>query len=40
MHNVKLIRRRFPHHQRAILGGLLLLSGSALALGLGLMLLN
>lgn len=40
MHNLKLIRRRFPSHAGQIILGLALFSGSAIAVGLGLLLLR
>jgi hypothetical protein len=40
MHNVKLIRRRFPNQSNRIIGVSLLLSVSALVLGAGLLFLQ
>jgi hypothetical protein len=40
MHNLKLIRRHFPKQAGSIILGLALLSASALAIGLGLLLLR
>lgn len=40
MHNLRLIRRRFPNRSGQIIGVLLLLSLSALALGVGMLLLG
>jgi hypothetical protein len=39
MHTLKFIRRRYPNHYREIVGTLFLLSASALALGVGILLL-
>jgi hypothetical protein len=38
MHNLKFIQRRFPEHAQSIATAILLLSSSALVLGLGLLL--
>ena len=40
MHNIKLISRHFPHQQKAVIGISLFVSGSALAVGIGLRLLQ
>jgi hypothetical protein len=40
MHVVKLIQRRYPNSSPRIIGSLFALSASALAIGIGLMLLN
>lgn len=39
MHNLRLIRRRFPNASSTIIGVALLLAISALALGIGLLIL-
>jgi hypothetical protein len=40
IHVVKLIQRRYPNSSGRIIGSLFALSASALAIGIGLMLLN
>jgi hypothetical protein len=40
VHVVKLIQRRYPNSSGRIIGSLFALSASALAIGIGLMLLN